>query len=66
MASFYGVFHGPVGLKAIAQRVHLNAVTLADALRAAGDDRKAAVQIDLVHSSLFPPPESSGQSAAPQ
>lgn len=36
MASFYGVFHGPVGLKAIAQRVHLHAVTLANALRAAG------------------------------
>jgi len=36
MASFYAVFHGPVGLKAIAQRVHLNAVTLANALRAAG------------------------------
>ena len=34
MASFYAVFHGPVGLRAIAQRVHLNAVTLADALRA--------------------------------
>ncbi|WBU60183.1 aminomethyl-transferring glycine dehydrogenase [Paracoccus albus] len=36
MASFYAVFHGPVGLRAIAQRVHLNAVTVADALRAAG------------------------------
>ncbi len=36
MASFYAVFHGPEGLRAIAQRVHLNAVTLADALRAAG------------------------------
>ncbi|TBN36776.1 glycine dehydrogenase (aminomethyl-transferring) [Paracoccus subflavus] len=36
MASFYAVFHGPVGLRAIAQRVHLHAVTIADALRAAG------------------------------
>ncbi len=36
MAGFYAVFHGPVGLRAIAQRVHLNAVTLANALRAAG------------------------------
>ncbi|SEN57829.1 glycine dehydrogenase (decarboxylating) alpha subunit /glycine dehydrogenase (decarboxylating) beta subunit [Paracoccus alcaliphilus] len=36
MASFYAVFHGPVGLRAIAQRVHLNAVTVANALRAAG------------------------------
>ncbi|MDO5705236.1 MAG: aminomethyl-transferring glycine dehydrogenase, partial [Paracoccus sp. (in: a-proteobacteria)] len=38
MASFYAVFHGPVGLRAIAQRVHLNAVTVANALRAAGAD----------------------------
>jgi glycine dehydrogenase len=36
MASFYAVFHGPVGLRAIAQRVHLNAVTIANALSAAG------------------------------
>lgn len=36
MASFYAVFHGAVGLHAIAQRVHLTAVTIADALRAAG------------------------------
>ncbi|MDN5568422.1 MAG: aminomethyl-transferring glycine dehydrogenase, partial [Paracoccus sp. (in: a-proteobacteria)] len=38
MASFYAVFHGPVGLRAIAQRVHLHAVTIADALREAGAD----------------------------
>ncbi|MDO5659136.1 MAG: aminomethyl-transferring glycine dehydrogenase, partial [Paracoccus sp. (in: a-proteobacteria)] len=36
MASFYAVFHGPVGLRAIAQRVHLHTVTLANALRSAG------------------------------
>ncbi|RRD04964.1 glycine dehydrogenase (aminomethyl-transferring) [Arachnia propionica] len=36
MASFYAVFHGPEGLKAIGQRVHLMAVTLAEALRAGG------------------------------
>ncbi len=36
MASFYAVFHGPVGLRAIAQRVHLHAVTIAQTLRAAG------------------------------
>ncbi|TGN61794.1 aminomethyl-transferring glycine dehydrogenase [Paracoccus liaowanqingii] len=36
MAGFYAVFHGPVGLRAIAQRVHLHAVTIAEALRAAG------------------------------
>ncbi len=36
MASFYAVFHGPVGLRAIAERVHLNAVRLRDALLAEG------------------------------
>ncbi|OOY06477.1 aminomethyl-transferring glycine dehydrogenase [Thioclava sp. F28-4] len=36
MASFYAVFHGPVGLRAISERVHLLAVQLADALKAAG------------------------------
>ncbi|ADO42751.1 aminomethyl-transferring glycine dehydrogenase [Ketogulonicigenium vulgare] len=36
MASFYAVFHGPVGLRAIAERVHGNATRLATALKAAG------------------------------
>ena len=36
MASFYAVFHGPKGLRAIAERVHFNTVRLAKALRAAG------------------------------
>ncbi len=36
MASLYAVFHGPMGLKAIAQRVHLNAVRLAASLQAGG------------------------------
>ena len=36
MASFYAVFHGPKGLRAIAERVHFNAVRLRDALVAAG------------------------------
>ena len=36
MASFYAVFHGPVGLRAIAEKVHFNTVRLAGALRAAG------------------------------
>ncbi len=36
MASFYAVFHGPVGLRAISERVHLLTVQLADALKAAG------------------------------
>ncbi|KPP83698.1 MAG: decarboxylating glycine dehydrognase GcvP [Rhodobacteraceae bacterium HLUCCA08] len=38
MASFYGVFHGPEGLKAIAQRIHRKAVRLATGLEEAGFD----------------------------
>ncbi|GGE27601.1 glycine dehydrogenase (decarboxylating) alpha subunit /glycine dehydrogenase (decarboxylating) beta subunit [Gemmobacter megaterium] len=36
MASFYAVFHGPKGLRAIAERVHLNTTRVAEALKAAG------------------------------
>ncbi|MBI1416246.1 MAG: aminomethyl-transferring glycine dehydrogenase [Limimaricola sp.] len=36
MASMYAVFHGPVGLKAIAQRIHRKTVRLARGLEAAG------------------------------
>jgi glycine dehydrogenase len=36
MASMYAVYHGPDGLKAIAQRVHDTATTLSDELRKAG------------------------------
>ena len=36
MASFYAVFHGPKGLRAIAERVHLLTNRLARALKAAG------------------------------
>ncbi|WP_230374326.1 aminomethyl-transferring glycine dehydrogenase [Pontivivens ytuae] len=36
MASMYAVFHGPAGLRAIAQRVHQKAVRVADALEAVG------------------------------
>ncbi len=38
MASMYAVFHGPRGLRGIAERVHLTTVTVAGALRAAGFD----------------------------
>ena len=38
MASFYAVFHGPEGLKAIAQRIHRKTVRLAKRLEAAGFD----------------------------
>jgi glycine dehydrogenase len=36
MASFYAVFHGPIGLKAIAQRVHRRTARLAEILEGAG------------------------------
>ena len=36
MAGFYAVFHGPKGLKAIAQRIHGRMVRVAETLRAAG------------------------------
>ncbi|MBY6154241.1 aminomethyl-transferring glycine dehydrogenase [Vannielia litorea] len=36
MASFYAVFHGPKGLRAIAERVHLGCAELASGLREAG------------------------------
>ena len=36
MASMYAVFHGPEGLKAIAQRIHRKAVRLAKGLETAG------------------------------
>ena len=36
MASFYAVFHGPEGLKAIAQRIHRKTVRLAKGFEAAG------------------------------
>ena len=36
MASFYAVFHGPEGLKAIAQRIHRKTVRLAKGLEATG------------------------------
>ncbi|WP_163847221.1 aminomethyl-transferring glycine dehydrogenase [Pseudooceanicola aestuarii] len=38
MASMYAVFHGPKGLKAIAQRIHARTVTMAEGLREAGFD----------------------------
>jgi glycine dehydrogenase len=36
MASFYAVFHGPQGLRAIGELIHFNAVRLADGLKASG------------------------------
>ncbi|OCX61211.1 glycine dehydrogenase (aminomethyl-transferring) [Thioclava sp. SK-1] len=48
MASFYAVFHGPVGLRAIAETVHWQAVRLRDALLAAGADVQPGAFFDTL------------------
>ncbi len=48
MASFYAVFHGPLGLKAIAERVHLHAVRLATSLRTGGYVAEADAFFDTI------------------
>ena len=51
MASMYAVYHGPEGLRRIAERIHGLAVVLAEGLRQLGFDVTAAVYFDtiLVH-----------------
>ncbi|MFC2970259.1 aminomethyl-transferring glycine dehydrogenase [Acidimangrovimonas pyrenivorans] len=48
MASFYAVFHGPVGLRAIAERVHFLTNRLARALKAAGAKVSPATFFDTI------------------
>ncbi|GGE48024.1 aminomethyl-transferring glycine dehydrogenase [Actibacterium pelagium] len=48
MASFYAVFHGPEGLKAIAQRIHRKTVRLAKGLEAAGFSVQPDVYFDTI------------------
>ena len=48
MASFYAVFHGPEGLRAIAQAVHLKAARLAASLIAGGYAPEAAAYFDTL------------------
>jgi len=48
MASFYAVFHGPVGLRAIAERVHFATGRLARALKAAGARVEPAAFFDTI------------------
>ncbi|MBB1508927.1 aminomethyl-transferring glycine dehydrogenase [Tessaracoccus sp. MC1756] len=48
MASFYAVFHGPKGLRSIAQRTHLTAATLAAALRDGGAAVEPEVFFDTI------------------
>src|SRR6476469_1713565 len=45
VSSFYAVYHGPDGLKAIAERVHNNARALATTLKVAG--------LEVLHTSFF-------------
>lgn len=48
MASMYAVFHGPEGLKAIAQRIHRKTVRLAEGLKMAGFDVRPATYFDTI------------------
>jgi len=48
MAGFYAVFHGPQGLKAIAQRIHRKTVRLAKGLEAAGFQVEPEVFFDTI------------------
>ena len=48
MASMYAVFHGPLGLRAIAERVHFGANRLARALKAAGAKVSPAAFFDTL------------------
>ena len=48
MASFFAVFHGPMGLRSIAEMVHLNAVRVRDALVAAGADVEPTAFFDTI------------------
>ncbi|WP_380053786.1 aminomethyl-transferring glycine dehydrogenase [Falsihalocynthiibacter sp. SS001] len=48
MASFFAVFHGPKGLKSIAEMVHFNAVTLAKGLKDAGFDVETKAFFDTI------------------
>jgi glycine dehydrogenase len=48
MASMYGVFHGPDGLKAIAQRIHLKASRLAAGLQTLGFEIEPTTFFDTI------------------
>ncbi|MEM9724253.1 MAG: aminomethyl-transferring glycine dehydrogenase [Pseudomonadota bacterium] len=48
MASMYAVFHGPEGIKAIAQRVHYKTVRLAKGLEALGFEVEPKVFFDTI------------------
>ena len=48
MAGFYAVFHGPKGLRAIAQRIHRKTARLAEGLKQAGFDVRPATFFDTI------------------
>src|SRR5690554_2372376 len=48
MASMYAVYHGPKGLKYIAQKVHRSAITLADKLQELGFEQVNKVFFDTI------------------
>ncbi|MCY4301888.1 MAG: aminomethyl-transferring glycine dehydrogenase [Aestuariivita sp.] len=48
MASFYAVFHGPEGLRAIAQRIHRKTARLAEGLKQAGFDVRPSTFFDTI------------------
>ena len=48
MAGFYAVFHGPEGLKAIAQRIHRKTARLAEGLKTAGFHVHPAAFFDTI------------------
>lgn len=48
MAGFYAVFHGPEGLKAIAQRIHRKTARLAEGLKQSGFDVRPGSFFDTI------------------
>ncbi|WP_125775721.1 aminomethyl-transferring glycine dehydrogenase [Antribacter gilvus] len=52
VASMYAVYHGPEGLKAIANRVHTHAASLADGLKAAGIDVEHEIFFDTIRAEV--------------
>ncbi len=48
MAGFYAVFHGPEGLRAIAQRIHRKTARLAEGLKMAGFEVRPAAYFDTI------------------
>ena len=54
MASFYAVFHGPEGLKAIAQRIHQKTAKLAEGLMEAGFEVQPETFFDTITVTVGP------------